>query len=312
MKKSSPWKRFTIIVSSLISVLLVCVIVNFVVIEPAISGMANVNAINNGANNAVQGGAVQNGGAIQNGGAVQNGGAIQQGDATQQGVADQNGGGNAQVNSPLAYDKAQLVEFYNTALKKSYTYKLNATKVEQVDVAVSGIDIGNLNLDVDQFAQNIIANNTKKNGVKQTKSFVNGKATDDGSAVQKFILPTDLYADAVQDISIAQHNGGYKMVIKLKAETCAHNGTAKYNASCTWPLDVGVIDFGQAVTIQECTFNYPGTVLTALIDSQGRVYGVQTEMPLNVTNAKAKAVGVTIKVGSISGKWTCKNELKFL
>ena len=330
MKKKNPWKRFIAIVTALVIVMLGCVTTN--VIVDSISKSIVINKVvsdgsgnNGGTNNYVSNDIVINGnGSGDNGGVAADPNAGQQGtvgtqqgtvsgNAGQQGGANQQGGTNTQTGaSPLNYNKAQLVDYYNACLKKSYTYKLNASKTEQVDVSVSGIDIGNLNMDVDKFAQNIIANNTKKNGVVQTKSFVNGKATDDGSAIQQFILPTNLYADAVQSISIVQNGQGYKMVIKLKAETCAHDGTAKYNASCSWPLDVGVIDFGQAVTIQSCTFSYPGTVLTAMIDAQGRVYAVKTEMPLTVANAQAKAVGITIKVGSISGKWTCVNELKFL
>lgn len=324
MKNKNPWKRFIVVVSSLVIVIMVCVTTNMVInsIVGSIVPQGNVGLqgnVNNSANgNNMVNGDINNGGSyVPNNG---NGNAVtdpQGGLVTdpQGGTVNQQGG-NAQTpvqgNSPLNYNKAQLVDFYNAALKKSYSNKLNVSKTEQVDVSVSGIDIGGLNMDVDKFAQNIISNNTKKNGVVQTKSFVGGKSTDDGTSIQQFVLPTNLYADAVRDIKISQAGQGYKMVITLNAETCAHNGVAKYNASCTWPLDVGVIDFGQAVTIQECTFNYPGTVLTAMIDSQGRVYAVQTEMPLNVTNAKATAVGITIKVGSISGKWTCVNELKFL
>ena len=38
-----------------------------------------------------------------------------------------------------------------------------------------------------------------------------------------------------------------------------------------------VIDFGAAVTINSCTFNYPGTKITAKIDAQGRVYDTVVE-----------------------------------
>ncbi len=331
MEKKNPWKRFIVIVTSLVIVIMVCVTTNMVInsivgsIVPQGNNGLQVN-VNNGANgNNMMQGDINNGGSYApQGGAIQNpqGGAV----ADPQGgvVTDPQGGavvnpqgGNAQSpvqgNGPLGYNKAQLVDYYNAALKKSYTYKMNVSKVENVTVEVGKVNIkAGFSIDATKMANSIISNNTKKNGVVQTKSFVGGTATDDGTSVQKFVLPTNLYADAVQDINITQSGQGYKMVIKLKPETCAHNGVAEYNASCSWPLDVGVIDFGQAVTIQECTFNYPGTVLTAMIDAQGRVYAVQTDMPLHVSNAKATAVGATITVESIDGRWICKNELKFL
>ena len=314
---NKAWKKFVIVVSVLLCVIIVCVSVNVMVdtITGNIHPQTNVNSQqqNGVGNNNQNGGAVQQGTPDVN---DQQAALTPGGDSSQQSPnnAGQQGG-NAQNNSnnPLNYNKSQLVDYYNAALKKSYTYKINVSKVENVTVEVGKVNIkAGFNVDATKMAKSIISNNTQKNGVVQTKSFVGGKSTDDGTAVQKFVLPTNLYADAVQDIDIIQNGQGYKMVIKLKSETCAHNGVAKYNASCSWPLDVGVINFGQAVSIQECTFNYPGTVLTAMIDAQGRVYAVQTDMPLHVSNAKATAVGATITVESIDGRWVCKNELKFL
>ena len=216
--------------------------------------------------------------------------------------------------NPLNYSKSQLIAYYNKCLNKSYSQpKVNATKTEHVDVSVSGIDIGNLNVDVDKFAQNIISSNTKNNDKLQTKSF-SGPTASDGTHITQFVLPANLYDAAVKNISISRNGNGYKIVFTLNPESCAHNGTAKYNASCAWPLDINVIDFGAAVTINSCTFNYPGTTITATIDSQGRVTNTLVEMPLTVSNAQAVINmfgGVNITVGSISGKWTCKNTMSF-
>ena len=310
MKKA--WKRFVIIVSALMAVIIVCVSINVFV------DAATGNIIDQAGHGSQQNGGYQGGNSIQQGGVIQQGdNNVQQGtDAGQQqggnNVAPQ-GGGNTQAQTgvnPLSYNKSQLISYYNSCLKKSYTYKLNATKVENVDVQVSGIDIGNLNMDVDKFAQNIIANNTKNNGVNQVKTFTNGQASD-GTTIEKFVLPANLYDAAVKSITVSPDGQGYKVVIVLNQESCTHTGRAAYNASCAWPLDINVIDFGQAVTINECNFNYPGTKLTAKIDAQGRVYDTVVEMPLTVSNAKAKAMGINITVGSISGKWTCHNTMTF-
>ena len=319
--KNNPWKKFIIVVSALLIVIMVCVTTNLI-----------TNSITNSLRMQPLGGVQQQQGVVNNGGFAQNDGGQMGitpdangsvggdsslgGNSADQGVTAAPQGGNSgthnsNANFPLKINKSQLISYYNSCLKKSYSQKMNATKKEQVDVKVSGIDIGGAPFNADQFANSIIANNTKKNGVVQAKSFVNGKATDDGSPVEKFVLPANLYDEAVKTINIQKSGAGYQVVIVLNQESCAHNGTAKYNASCAWPLDINVIDFGQAVNIQSCTFNYPGTKLTAMIDGQGRVTAVKTEMPLNVTNAKAKAVGINITVGSISGKWTCVNEMKF-
>lgn len=326
--KNNPWKRFIVAVSALLIVIMVCVTVNLV-----------TNSITNSLMMKSFGGVQQqqqydnNGGFAQNNGGQQVGnpdaGASLGGDASLGGTNQQaNGNANTNTNAnanagtqtpaqnandPLKMNKSQLVAYYNSCLKKSYSQKMNATKTDQVDVEVGGISIGGggAGIDVSKMAQTIIANNTKNNGVVQTKSFVNGKATDDGSPVEKFVLPANLYDAAVKSINIQKSGAGYQIVILLNAESCPHNGTAKYNASCAWPLDVGVIDFGQAVTITDCTFNYPGTKITAMIDGQGRVTDVKTEMPLTVKNAQGKALGFTITVGTINGKWTCVNKMKF-
>ena len=316
------WKKFTVIVSVMLAVIICCTAWNVALdiitgnIEPKanISGnnySDNSNQVNAGTNNQ---GVAQNGTTVTN----VNGQTVTQQNGTvannNNAVSNSGGSNNSaqpQASTVLGYNKNQIVAYYNTCLKSSYSQpRMTDTKTEHVDVNVSGIDIGNLNWDVDQMAQNIISNNTKNNDKPTTMTFSNGRASD-GTAANQFVLPTNLYGDAVQSANIQQSGSGYKIVITLKQESCSHTGTARYNASCAWPLDINVIDFGSAITIQSCTFNYPGTVLTAYVDSQGRVNNVTVEMPLTVANAQGKALGITIKVGSISGKWTCKHKMTF-
>ncbi len=318
MNKS--WKKFTVVVASLLCVMIVCVAINVSVNKITGNVMSPVRD-NNPQGNYVD---TQVNGGTQQGGVVDNQQGTVDNSDVQNPATDTNnpqGGSNTPTANnqtptqaavdPTGYSKSQLIAYYNACLKKSYSQpKMNATKVEHVDVSVSGIDIGGLGIDVDKFAQNIISNNTKNNDKPKTMAFSNGRASD-GTAASTFVLPTNLYDGAVKSINATKSGSGYKVVITLNAESCAHNGTAKFNASCAWPLDVGVIDFGEAVTINKCTFNYPGTVLTAMIDSQGRVTSVKVEMPLTVANAEAKFAFVDVKVASISGKWTCNNTMSF-
>ena len=316
------WKKFTVIVSVMLAVIICCTAWNVALdkitgsIEPEanISGnnySDNSNQVNAGTNNQ---GVAQNGTTVTN----VNGQTVTQQNGTvanNNNAVSNNGGSNnsaqPQASTVLGYNKNQIVAYYNTCLKSSYSQpRMTDTKTEHVDVKVSGIEISGLGLDVDQMAQSIISNNTKNNDKPTTMTFSKGRASD-GTAANQFVLPTNLYGDAVQSANIQQSGSGYKIVITLKQESCSHTGTARYNASCAWPLDINVIDFGSAITIQSCTFNYPGTVLTAYVDSQGRVNNVTVEMPLTVANAQGKALGITIKVGSISGKWTCKHKMTF-
>ncbi len=216
------------------------------------------------------------------------------------------------VSTPLTYSKAELITYYNNCLKKSYSQsKMNATKTEFVDVSVSGIDIGSFKFDVDKIVQDIVDKNTTANNKPQTKSFANGTSSD-GVLAEKFVLPANLYEGAVKNIKAVKQGSGYKVAILLNQESCPYTELPPFNSSCAWPLDFTVIDFGWALEIYNCSFNYPGTLLTALIDSQNRVTSVKVEMPLTISNANAKAIGlVNINVSSISGKWTCVNQMTF-
>lgn len=323
------WKILVGVLCALLCTVIVCITINVTVKQAAKItaevGTTSDNAENyNSANGTVPAGEVViknpgiNGGEVNadvNGGTLteQNGATVSGGNSSN---AIQSGGNTATQNTnnaanPLNFNKAQLAAYYNQCLRKSYSQsKMTATKTEHVNVSVSGIDIGSLNLDVDKFAQDIISSNTKNNDKPTTKVFTNGKASDN-STPAAFVSPANLYADAAKSITIAKSGSGYTMKITLNSESCSHTGTAKYNASCSMPLDIGVIDFGAAVTINKCTFNYPGTQLTATIDSQGRVTKLVTHMPLNIADAEGKALGVTIKVGSIKGTWDCTSTMSF-
>ena len=317
------WKKFTVIVSVMLAVIICCTAWNVALdkITGSIEPEANIpgnnysdnsNQVNAGTNNQ---GVAQNGTTVTNinGQTVtqQNGTVANNNNAVSNNSGGSNNSAQPQASTVLGYNKNQIVAYYNTCLKSSYSQpRMTDTKTEHVDVKVSGIEISGLGLDVDQMAQSIISNNTKNNDKPTTMTFSKGRASD-GTAANQFVLPTNLYGDAVQSENIQQSGSGYKIVITLKQESCSHTGTARYNASCAWPLDINVIDFGRAVTIEKCTFNYPGTVLTAYVDSLGRVNNVTVEMPLTVANAQGKAVGITIKVGSIEGQWTCKHKMTF-
>lgn len=315
---NSSWKKVVTVIASLLCVMIVCLAINVSVNK--ITG----NILPLDRNETQQGSNIQQNNPVGNPNVnvpQQGGNDVQQTPSdvvdTNQPTQGQQGGAQQQTpvqqnaENPLNYSKSQLIAYYNKCLNKSYSQpKINATKTEHVDVAVQGIDIGNAGLNADDFANTIIKNNTKKNDKLQTKTFTSPTASD-GTHITQFVLPANLYDAAVKTISVSKSGSGYKIVYTLNPESCAHNGTAKYNASCAWPLDINVIDFGAAVKIESCTFNYPGTTITATIDSQGRVTNTVVEMPLTVANAQAKALGINIKVGAIQGKWTCKNTMSF-
>ena len=323
------WKKFTVIVSVMLAVIICCTAWNVALdkITGSIEPKANIpgnnysdnsNQVNAGTNNQ---GVAQNGTTVTN----VNGQTVtqQNGTVSNSGASNNSGGSNnsaqPQASTVLGYNKNQIVAYYNTCLKSSYSQpRMTDTKTEHVDVKVSGIEISGLGLDVDQMAQSIISNNTKNNDKPTTMTFSNGRASD-GTAANQFVLPTNLYGDAVQSANIQQSGSGYKIVITLKQESCSHTGTARYNASCAWPLDISEVAgaLNGFAEITKAQFNYPGTMLTANIDAAGRVSYVRVDMPLTVkdgTGVVTKNIpGVKgmVVTASAHGKWICTHTMSF-
>lgn len=318
---NKAWKKFTIVISALLCVMIVCLSINLVfdkLTGNMLSPVRDNNSISTNNNNQQSGG---NYNTVPN--ADNN---VQTPDnnlVTDQNAGQQNNTPTQQpvqnAENPLSYSKSQLIAYYNNCLKKSYSQpNVRATKSEFVSVVPSNIQIGKGGFDVDAIAKSLVENNTKKNNQMQNKVFANGRAGD-GTDITTFVLPANLYDGAVKSITASKSGNGYQVVIVLNPESCSHTGVAKFNASCAWPLDINVIDFGAiggAVTINECTFNYPGTKITATIDSKGRVIDTKVDMPLTIKNAKATVAmpvigDISITVGAIDGKWTCHNTMAF-
>lgn len=323
---NKAWKKFTIVISVLLCVMIVCLSINLVFDKLTGNMLSPVK--DNSSMSGNYGDQQQNGGnynPVPNGGnniQTDNNPTINQGvtpDASQQNNTPTQQQPVQNAENPLGYSKSQLIAYYNNCLKKSYAQpNVRATKSEFVSVVPSDIQIGKGGFDVDAIAKALVENNTKKNNQMQNKVFSNGRAGD-GTNITRFVLPTNLYDGAVNSIKVSNKGNGYQVDIVLNRESCSHTGVAKFNASCAWPLDINVIDFGAmggAVTINECVFNYPGTKITAIIDSQGRVIDTKVDMPLTINNAKATVAmpiigDVSITVGAIDGKWTCHNTMSF-
>jgi hypothetical protein len=320
---NKAWKKFTIIISVLLCIMIVCLSINLVFDKLTGNMLSPVRDNNSVSDNY---GGQQNGGNYNtlpngnNGQTPDNNPGVTPStpDASQQNTVPSQQQANQNSENPLTYSKSQLIAYYNSCLKKSYAQpKVNATKTEVINVVPSQITIGSSGFDVDQLASALVESNTKGNNQLQAKTFSNGRAGD-GTDITKFVLPANLYDGAVKSISASKNGDGYKIVIKLNQESCSINGVARYNASCAWPLDIGMIDFGAlggAVTVNEGTFKYTGTTITAIIDSQGRVTDTVVDMPLTVTGIKAivdfKITKVDVGVGLIDGNWSCHNTMSF-
>ena len=325
------WKKFTVIVSVMLAVIICCTAWNVALdkitgsIEPEanISGnnySDNSNQVNAGTNNQ---GVAQNGTTVTNvnGQTVtqQNGTVANNNNAVSNNSGGSNNSAQPQASAVLGYNKNQIVAYYNSCLKSSYSQaRMTDRKTEQVTIGVDSVTIngGEKNDVVTNIAKNIASNNQKD--TDETMSFYNGIASD-GTVASTYVLPTNLSVSGVKSASIFRNDNGYKIVIALISETCEHTSQPPYNASCAWPLDIdevaGALDGFAEVT--QAQFKYPGTTLTANIDAAGRVSFVRVDMPLTVTDGTGVVTknipgfkGMTI-TASAHGKWICTHTLSF-
>lgn len=324
------WKRFIITVSVMLGVIIGCTAWNVALdkitgsIEHDISQSNNTDNSSGNVSNNGSAGTVQNGtGTVTNA----NGQTVTTANGT--GVATNNGtgtatggtgtGGSAQAAANvLAYNKNQIVAYYNTCLQSSYAQaRMTDKKTEQVTIGVDSVTInGKQNGTVTSIANSIASGNQKQ--TEDSKSFSNGRASD-GTAASTFILPTNLSSSGVKSASISRNGNGYKVVITLVAESCGHNSKPPYNASCAWPLDISEVAgaLNGFAEITKAQFNYPGTMLTANIDAAGRVSYVRVDMPLTVkdgTGVVTKNIpGVKgmVVTASAHGKWICTHTMSF-
>ncbi len=323
------WKRFIITVSVMLCVIIGCTAWNVVLdkitgsIEPDASQSDNVNNSANGVNNNNSTGTIQNGtGTVTNanGQTVTNangtGTVINNGTGTVTGGSST--GGSAQAANVLAYNKNQIVAYYNTCLQSSYAQaKMTDKKTEQVTIGVDSVTInGKENGTVTSIANSIASSNQKQ--TEESKSFSSGRSSD-GTAASTFVLPANLSSAGVKSASISRSGSGYKVVITLVAESCGHNTKPPYNASCAWPLDINEVAgaLNGFAEITKAQFDYPGTMLTANIDAAGRVSYVRVDMPLTVkdgTGVVTKNIpgvkGMVI-TASAHGKWICTHTMSF-
>lgn len=324
------WKRFIITVSVMLGVIIGCTAWNVALdkitgsIEHDISQSNNTDNSSGNVSNNGSAGTVQNGtGTVTNA----NGQTVTTANGT--GVATNNGtgtatggtstGGSAQAAANvLAYNKNQIVAYYNTCLQSSYAQaRMTDKKTEQVTIGVDSVTInGKQNGTVTSIANSIASGNQKQ--TEDSKSFSNGRSSD-GTAASTFILPTNLSSSGVKSASISRNGNGYKVVITLVAESCGHNSKPPYNASCAWPLDISEVAgaLNGFAEITKAQFNYPDTMLTANIDAAGRVSYVRVDMPLTVkdgTGVVTKNIpGVKgmVVTASAHGKWICTHTMSF-
>lgn len=188
---------------------------------------------------------------------------------------------NSNPNDPLSYSAAQIVSYYNTSLKNTYNLpNLTIEKTEDIKIVIDDVTPGGEK--VANFGNKIVNKYAKATDFKDT--FKNGKSTTGGDDAQEFSMHANLDPSGAKTASVKKSGSGYEINILVASEKATLEKKPTYNSQCSNPLDLGAVDlFGLKVT--QADFNYPGTTLKAVVDSQGRVTSAVCTMPMNGTGS---------------------------
>lgn len=199
--------------------------------------------------------------------------------------------GKEDKKTPVDFDTAEAVEYYNNALKKAYASE-NVTIEKKTDVKVK-ID------DLSAFKD--LANSLIEKYAVPTEATETFKS--EPAKAEKFLVPTALEADGAADAKVEATENGYKVTITLVSETVDYKTAPKYNTQASLPLTgIAEIAAQNNVTVKSSSFNYSGTVLTAEIDKDGNILSLNHTMPLKLS-AKVRYGFVNVE-GSGSGRYT--------
>lgn len=184
-------------------------------------------------------------------------------------------------NDPTKFNKAQVVNYYNTCLKNTYNLpKLTISKTEDIKIVIDDITPGGDGMV--KFGNKVI--NKYAKATDYTDTFANGKSTSGGDDAQEFSMHANLDPAGAKTATVTKKGDGYEINIAVASEKASLEKRPVYNSQCSNPLDLGAIDlFGLKIT--QADFNYPGTTLKAVVDSKGRVTSAVTYMPMNGSGA---------------------------
>lgn len=216
------------------------------------------------------------------------------------------GSASSTAADPTKYSKAQIVDYYNNAIKNTAkAAKLTVTKTENISIVVD-----TMKPDSDTLKKIINENVLSKYAKPSTdsKSFTNGVASDKTKAID-YLPKSRLEAAGVKTASIVKSGSNYVVTIVTIAEkTTLQNPKAKYVEECASPLDLASVDLGPIKIIQ-ADMNYPGVTIKATVSANGTLVSSSIDQPLNGTGT-ANVIGLKPSA-TVHGAWTQKNTYKY-
>lgn len=180
--------------------------------------------------------------------------------------------------TPLDFDKAEIIDYYNQALKSAYASE-NLTVNKKT--GFSNVNISSFSPSSFRGTVNDLIEKELKD-TDETKSF-NG----DAAAAEAFLVPTALESDGAKEAAITETENGYKISITLVEEKVDYKTAPKYNTQASVPV-TGLADIASQnnIKVKSSELDYQGTVITAEVDKEGKIVTLEHHMPVK---AKASA-----------------------
>ena len=233
------------------------------------------------------------------------------------GTANNSSAANTSTGAPVGKDIAKIVAYYNAAANATKAYKGtmkltivqgSTTKITETSFKDPVKDIGNKLLPNDYPTnKTFTVKNGQGSGYNERKQKAENKSIND-------ILPIDgnpkmstLVAAGVQSASCSKVSNGYKVVIKLKAETVtSFSQKPKHHSSCMDVLDITDEDI-KPFTADSMNIKYTGATLTAVINDKNMLASFNVNEPMHITGNLA----FTAIKGSVVLDASWKQDVKF-
>ena len=225
---------------------------------------------------------------------------------TSTGGSASTGGSSATSTDPTKYSKAQIVAYYNNAIKATAKApKLSVTKKENITIKVD-----TMKPDSDlimNFVNKYVLEKYAKTST-YSMSFVNGVSSDKTKAID-YLPKAQLQAAGAKSASITKSGSNYVVTIVTVAEKATlQNPKPKYASQCAAPLDISNVDLGP-IAVTRADIEYPGITLKATVGANGMLVNSSIDQPLK--GAGTADIKVYKPEATCHGAWTQKNTYKY-
>ena len=192
-----------------------------------------------------------------------------------------------------SYSKADIVNFLSAAVNKTkgYTGNITVHHKESFSSTITNVNPGgNLVTQAVNFVKDLVIKPSEEDYF-----FADGIAlASEGEKIQLLLPKTSAFSltpNGVESASISDENGLAHVVLTLVPEEVnSLSDIPKFNASSIGYLDIAG-EFS-VISVQEVNIKYSGSIIDALIRSDGYVQSVTYSIPLSAY-AKAVAMGIT-------------------